>query len=118
MRQQLSRPLLISKWWLVIYITGGIFGKVLPPPSIRNFVWRACHEALPAAGNLAKRKPGIDTECLLCRVEVESIAHVMLTCSFARQVWALSHIPSQALWPMEESVQQWMRRCTRCWQGN
>ncbi|KAL0378890.1 UNVERIFIED_CONTAM: putative mitochondrial protein [Sesamum radiatum] len=58
------------------------------PPRVRTFVWRACHEALPTATNLAKRNPNLSVKCSICHVGDESLMHVLLCCSFARQVGA------------------------------
>ncbi|KAL0367156.1 UNVERIFIED_CONTAM: hypothetical protein Sradi_3605700 [Sesamum radiatum] len=83
------------------------------PPRVRTFVWRACHEALPTATNLAKRNPNLSVECNICHVGEESLMHVLLRCSFARQVWALANVPTQLLSCVEESTPSWLLRVYR-----
>lgn len=48
--------------------------------------------------NLAKRNMPIDTVCPLCNESDETILHVFRTCHFTRLFWALSDIPSAALY--------------------
>lgn len=43
---------------------------------------------------IAKRGMSIDSRCQLCGLEGESINHVFFSYTLARQVWAMSNIPS------------------------
>ncbi|KAL0345437.1 UNVERIFIED_CONTAM: hypothetical protein Sradi_4375000 [Sesamum radiatum] len=80
------------------------------PPKVRNFVWRVCHEALPTALNLAKRCSTVDTRCSVCLEVDESLMHVLLHCSFARQVWALANVPVHWMVGAEVSTQEWLAK--------
>ncbi|KAL0434844.1 UNVERIFIED_CONTAM: hypothetical protein Sradi_0192300 [Sesamum radiatum] len=55
------------------------------PPKVRTFIWRACHEALLTAVNLAKRATRVDERCVLCESANETVDHGLFHCSFARQ---------------------------------
>ncbi|KAL0730568.1 hypothetical protein Bca4012_026661 [Brassica carinata] len=63
-------------------------------PKIRIFLWKALNEALPVAVLINRRGMKVDDRCQLCGVTGEDINHVFFGCSFVRQVWALSNIPS------------------------
>lgn len=51
-------------------------------------------EALPVVELITKRGMKVDSRCQVCGDEGESIKHVILSCSLARQVWTMSNIPS------------------------
>lgn len=63
-------------------------------PKIKLFLWRVLSAALPVADQLRQKGIKMDTRCQLCGGEGESINHLLFTCSVARQLWALSGIPS------------------------
>ena len=48
---------------------------------VKNFVWRACKEALPTKQNLFRRKITTSTLCENCRVCDEDCAHAIFYCS-------------------------------------
>ncbi|KAM1857414.1 hypothetical protein ACFX14_007525 [Malus domestica] len=57
------------------------------PPKVKNFTWTACHDILPTKVNLHKKGVGVEVACGVCQGEEETVAHVLLTCPFARAVW-------------------------------
>ena len=59
------------------------------PPKVRTFIWRACSNCLPTRDNLHRRRVSIDRTCEMCKQEPETTSHVLWTCPFARNVWAL-----------------------------
>ena len=56
---------------------------------MRTFIWRACLNCLPTRDNLNHRRMGVDLTCVMCKKEPETTSHVLWTCPFARNVWAL-----------------------------
>ncbi|XP_050251971.1 uncharacterized protein LOC126698639 [Quercus robur] len=64
------------------------------PPKVRNFLWRACQNTLPAKYNLRRRYILTKDTCDLCKVEVEDIYHALWGCNQLSQVW--DSIPSFA----------------------
>lgn len=50
----------------------------LVPPKIRNFVWRACHNALAVKNNLHRRRISPSNLCPVCQTEPETIEHALL----------------------------------------
>ncbi|KAG7583540.1 Reverse transcriptase zinc-binding domain [Arabidopsis suecica] len=63
-------------------------------PKIHVFLWKVLCGALPVASALNYRGMKTDERCQLCGGEEETVNHVLFTCSMARQVWALTGIPS------------------------
>ena len=57
------------------------------PNKIKNFLWRACSEALPTRCNLPRRKVLDDPTCPQCGTENESTLHALWGCSQLRLVW-------------------------------
>lgn len=58
-------------------------------PKVRMFIWRACSNILPTRANLHQRNVQIDPTCEVYCQHVESVAHILWECLFARNVWAL-----------------------------
>ncbi|KAL0004505.1 hypothetical protein SO802_012066 [Lithocarpus litseifolius] len=59
------------------------------PPKVCTFIWRACSNCFPTRDNLHCRRVRIDRTCKMCKQEPETTLHVLWTCPFARNVWAL-----------------------------
>lgn len=65
------------------------------PGKIAHFLWHVCMGCLPTAYALAVKKVVENAQCPWCRREVETDAHVLFACDFARSVWfsaGLQHI--------------------------
>lgn len=69
--------------------------KVKTVPKIKNFIWKVLNGALAIPERLQTRRLNVDKQCQLCLPENETINHILFSCPFARQVWALAnvHIP-------------------------
>ena len=50
------------------------------PSKVKNFVWRACKEALPTKANLCRRRIKPEATCEACKVENEDVSHVIFFC--------------------------------------
>ena len=68
--------------------------EVRCPPKLKHFLWQLVSGCIAVMKNLRGR--GIQGEicCARCGDPEESINHVFFECPPARQVWALSKIPS------------------------
>ena len=53
------------------------------------FLWRACSNVLPTRENLHKRRVQVDSHCVICCQQLESVGHLLWECALARNVWAL-----------------------------
>ncbi|KAG7550541.1 Ribonuclease H domain [Arabidopsis thaliana x Arabidopsis arenosa] len=63
-------------------------------PKLKVFLWKMLCGALPVAKSMSCRGMKNEERCQLCGEEEESINHVLFSCSLARQLWALSDVPS------------------------
>lgn len=63
-------------------------------PKIKMFLWRVLSAALPVSDQLEHRGMTVDIRCQICGEEGESINHVLFTCAVARQLWAMSGVPT------------------------
>ena len=59
------------------------------PPKVKNILWRACFNILPTQDNLHRRKLHMEPGCGFYCQNSETAEHVLWTCPFARNVWAL-----------------------------
>lgn len=58
------------------------------PSRISIFLWKLGTNSLPTLARLRQRHVQVEPLCSLCGEAVESTFHVLITCSFAYQVWA------------------------------
>ena len=57
------------------------------PNKVKNFVWRACKEALPTKENLYRRKIAQDALCDNCKVRIEDGSHSIFFCPNVQVMW-------------------------------
>ena len=69
--------------------TWGRIWKLNIPLKVLNFIWRACSNCLPTRNNLWRRKVRIKATCDIYWQDLETTSHVLWTCPFAQNVWAL-----------------------------
>ncbi|KAF7826245.1 reverse transcriptase [Senna tora] len=61
-------------------------------PKVKNFLWKACSNALPTKSALFRRKCAKGNVCPVCLVEEESVEHLFLHCGLTRDVWFSSDL--------------------------
>lgn len=59
-------------------------------PKLKHFLWKALAGALAVSERLQSRGIQIDPFCPTCRLESESICHVLFHCTSAKEIWELS----------------------------
>lgn len=62
------------------------------PPKVGHFLWSACSDSLPTKQNLFRRGIRMDPTCTRCGVENETLSHILVECTFAKEVWCLGRI--------------------------
>ena len=67
--------------------------KLLAPPKIKVFIWKALSGAIYVLDCLEARGMKCDKVCQTCGKDRESVNHVLFDCTFARQVWTTSGFP-------------------------
>ena len=61
--------------------------KLSVPNKVRNFLWRACREALPVKKNLVRIRVLDDEVCCHCNVKAEDGYHALWDCSALSAIW-------------------------------
>ena len=69
-----------SLWWTTLW-------RLKVPPKVRIFWWRALNNFLPTKRELRRRHIEREDHCEVCGEPGESLYHVALTCTVARQFW-------------------------------
>ncbi|KAL0456240.1 UNVERIFIED_CONTAM: hypothetical protein Slati_0963200 [Sesamum latifolium] len=79
------------------------------PNKIKVFIWQVCLNALPTSVNLSKRVRDFSGGCLQCQCKEEDSIHFLFHCTYARQVWGLSHLSSVLSSCLVPDVCRWMQ---------
>ncbi|KAG5516346.1 hypothetical protein RHGRI_037157 [Rhododendron griersonianum] len=87
--------------WKVIW-------RLKSPPRTKHFLWRAIRNAIATKENLFTRKCARSPLCSLCRIEIESIEHVLLRCEWTRGVWENSGLSFSSPIQNVVSLKSWM----------
>ena len=61
--------------------------KLAVPCKVRNFVWRACRNAIPTNSNLVRHCVLDDSTCPLCSQCAEDVLHSLWSCPGLTRVW-------------------------------
>ncbi|XP_057444623.1 uncharacterized protein LOC130736863 [Lotus japonicus] len=75
-----SAPVIPAAFWRLIWRSSAI-------PQCRELVWQACSSFLPVRGGLRMRGIDVDPACPWCRVDNETISHVLLLCPMIEHLW-------------------------------
>lgn len=74
-------------------------------PKVKIFTWRTCVNGLPTMQSLNHRGIHCSSFCPLCDKAIETIAHVLLHCDYAKLTWASWHnCPVDLTSPSREPV--------------
>nr|POF25616.1 putative ribonuclease h protein [Quercus suber] len=60
------------------------------PLKVQTFLWCACSNILPTCDNLHAKRVQLDSTCLICKQQCETVGHILWECPFACSVWALA----------------------------
>jgi hypothetical protein len=89
------------------------------PLRIKLFLWLALRKRLWTADR--RRRHGLEAQdnCYLCDQEPESIDHIIVQCSYAKQVWWFIRSALQETSQLQptDSIYEWWRTWRAQWQG-
>lgn len=67
------------------------------PGKTKNFMWKALKNILPTRNNLQTKKVKCEGVCPFCKIELETIIHVLWNCPALRHIWLYSKFQVQKL---------------------
>ncbi|KAL0456470.1 UNVERIFIED_CONTAM: hypothetical protein Slati_0986200 [Sesamum latifolium] len=67
--------------------------RIKLPPRIMLFASKRGINALPTLENLNRKGLALEEGCVCYRDTTDSLFHALVTCSFSRQIWAISNLP-------------------------
>ncbi|KAK4417902.1 hypothetical protein Salat_2202900 [Sesamum alatum] len=85
-----------------------VYGPFESPHVLKVMVWELCFGVVPSLDQLARRNRDVNTCCVVCGAEIESVRHVLLECHFARVAWADSNSPWQVVTGWRDCVAGWV----------
>lgn len=83
------------------------------PEEVKKCVWRCCLNALPTRLNLRKKKILMETSCLFCDGEEETIDHILRDCPRSRAIWFASPLGSINRGDRRTKILEWLE----VWEG-
>ena len=83
------------------------------PPRVSFFIWVAALGKILTAENLRKRHIILVSWCCLCKVDGETIDHLLLHCPFSCEVWDMIFALFGVQWVMPGKILDLLA----CWQG-
>ncbi|KAH9709496.1 putative reverse transcriptase/RNA-dependent DNA polymerase [Citrus sinensis] len=82
------------------------------PEKVKIFMWRALKNILPTAENLWKRRSLQEPICQRCKLQVETVSHVLIECKAARKIWDLAPLIVQ---PSKDHNQDFFSAIQEMW---
>ncbi|KAK9035506.1 hypothetical protein V6N11_077545 [Hibiscus sabdariffa] len=98
-------PISVEETWYNKFL-GSVWALKLPS-KIKIHFWRVINNFIPTFSNLVTRKISVQTQCLLCQSESESVSHLVKGCSFTQQVLSELGILT-CPWQTEQSFASWL----------
>jgi len=86
--------------------------KTSAPPHVKFFFWLVMHGRCWTADRRFRHGLQESNTCVICDQEAETMDHILLGCSFSREVWAAwvqrLHLQSLVLLQEQEAIQWWL----------
>ncbi|KAK8502385.1 hypothetical protein V6N12_046171 [Hibiscus sabdariffa] len=98
-------PISMEETWYNKFL-GSVWALKLPS-KIKIHFWRVINNFIPTFSNLVTRKISVQTQCLLCQSESESVSHLVKGCSFAQQILSELGILT-CPWQTKQSFASWL----------
>ena len=87
--------------------------KSKAPPRVSFFIWVAALGKILTAENLQRRHIILVSWCCLCKMDGESVDHLLLHCPFSREIWDMFFALFGVHWVMPGKILVLLA----CWQG-
>ncbi|KAL3830578.1 hypothetical protein ACJIZ3_019380 [Penstemon smallii] len=84
--------------------------KLHVPPKVKHFVWSCCSGSIPVRSQLRHRNVTEEASCLRCGCEEETTIHCLYSCTYARQIWALSELPYSSYSSDSSDIESWFNQ--------
>lgn len=88
------------------------FWKLKLPPKVKMFFWQACSSCLPTKDLLISRRVNCDNLCPMCSSKQESIWHLFVDCSYAKDLWSLLGYTFQS--SSTQTFHEWFSFNSKC----
>ena len=90
--------------------TWRLIWSVPVPPKVKCFLWRACTCAgtLPTKQNLISRKADVSEVCPVCCGGSESVFHILISYTFAKECWSMSSVGLYVIVGQSCSFVEWL----------
>jgi hypothetical protein len=88
--------------------------KAKVPPKVAFFVWTAALGKILTMENLRRRGIIVVNWCCMCKVDGESVDHLLLHCPYAKELWDMIFGLFGLQWVMPKTVLDLMY----CWHGS
>ena len=88
--------------------------KTKVPPRVAFFSWTTALGKILTADNLRRRGLGLVSWCCMCKADGESVDHLLLHCSFVKELWDMIFALFVLQWVMPRRVVDMFA----CWQGS
>ncbi|CAN1124729.1 hypothetical protein LINPERHAP2_LOCUS2506, partial [Linum perenne] len=95
-----------------------IWNLEVPPPKVKNLIWRtACH-VLPTKEALTTKGVGVPSTCGLCAAFDETAWHLFVECSTAKKCWELAGLSTKTKEARNRggSIKNWILNSVSEWQ--
>lgn len=56
-------------------------------PKVKSFLWKAISNIIPVMRNLKQKRSVVDSLCLICHNEEETVEHCLLLCEWTKGIW-------------------------------
>ncbi|XP_019179940.1 PREDICTED: uncharacterized protein LOC109175143 [Ipomoea nil] len=63
------------------------------PPKWKIFLWRSLNGIFPTMDNLLLKRVEVEPVCNMCGMDHEDIMHSLVSCDYAKAIWAQSNLP-------------------------
>ncbi|XP_026383236.1 uncharacterized protein LOC113278683 [Papaver somniferum] len=75
---------------------------------VQLFVWKCLKDIVPVRDIISRYKTDVEPHCVLCNHNTETIAHLLIDCPYAKEIWNGLNIDISAISYLFASFQDWV----------